>query len=100
ARQVLESLAQTMARGGLNNPTGWLLAVIKRARNGELYAPGKATQPAQPTAVPPHHRPASKSAAPVTIDIPDSQQPASREHVSAIVAKLRQEMARVRSKLS
>ncbi|EMX8466973.1 helix-turn-helix domain-containing protein [Serratia marcescens] len=100
ARQVLESLAQTMARGGLNNPTGWLLAVIKRARNGELYAPGKAAQPARPTAVPLHHRPASKSAAPVTIDIPDSRQPASREHVSAIVAKLRQEMARVRSKIS
>ncbi|PNO64571.1 STY4528 family pathogenicity island replication protein [Serratia marcescens] len=100
ARQVLESLAQTMARGGLNNPTGWLLAVIKRARNGELYAPGKATQPARPMAVPPHHRPTPKSAAPASMSLPDCRQPASREHVSAIVAKLRQEMARVRGKIS
>jgi hypothetical protein len=99
ARQVLESLAQTMARGGLNNPTGWLLAVIKRARNGELFAPGKATQPARPASAPRRQRFATIHA-PATIDIPDSRQPASREHVSAIVAKLRQEMARVRGKIS
>ncbi|WP_413715906.1 helix-turn-helix domain-containing protein [Serratia ureilytica] len=97
ARQVLESLAQTMARGGLNNPTGWLLAVIKRARNGELYAPGKVIQSSWSAAGSHHQRPATVPV-PVAIDMPDRRQPASREHVSAIVAKLRQEMARVRNK--
>ncbi|ELQ9311857.1 helix-turn-helix domain-containing protein [Serratia marcescens] len=98
AQQVLDSLAQTMAHGGLNNPTGWLLAVIKRARNGELYSPGKVSQAARPAVAPRRQRLATNPA-PATIDIPDSRQPASREHVSAVVAKLRQEMARVRGKV-
>ncbi|HEI8868329.1 TPA: helix-turn-helix domain-containing protein [Serratia odorifera] len=91
ARQVLESLAQTMARGGLNNPTGWLLAVIKRARNGELYASAKSPEPAS-------RRPIPCSATSVKPTAPARQHLASREHVSDIVAKLRLGMARAKNK--
>ncbi|HHK8230810.1 TPA: STY4528 family pathogenicity island replication protein [Serratia marcescens] len=90
ARQVLESLEQTMARGNLNNPTGWLLAVIKRARNGELYASAKSPEPARP--VPAREIPCS--VAPAKPTGPVRQQLASRDHVSGVVAKLRQKMMR------
>ncbi|WP_199638759.1 STY4528 family pathogenicity island replication protein [Serratia sp. PAMC26656] len=90
ARQVLESLAQTMARGGLNNPTGWLLAVIKRARNGELYASGKSPEPARPVSRRQIHCPV----APAKPTGPVRQRLASRDYVSGVVAKLRQQMMR------
>ncbi|MDL4914892.1 MAG: STY4528 family pathogenicity island replication protein [Enterobacterales bacterium endosymbiont of Blomia tropicalis] len=91
ARQVLESLGQTMARGSLNNPTGWLLTVIKRARNGEPYALAKSSGSASPAATDPTPRPSRvKSTGPVR------QLVASREHVSTVVAKLRQQMTRAK----
>lgn len=94
SRQVLESLEQAMAKGNLNNPTGWLLAVIKRARNGELYASAKSPEPARP--VPRRQIPCSASPAKPTG--PVHQHLASREHVSDIVAKLRLGMARAKNK--
>ncbi|MEL5589553.1 STY4528 family pathogenicity island replication protein [Serratia ureilytica] len=93
ARQVLESLEQAMAKGTLNNPTGWLLAVIKRARNGELYASAKSPEPAGP--VPRRQIPCS--AAPAKATGPVRQHLASREHVSDVVAKLRQQMMRAKN---
>ncbi|CAI1815350.1 Uncharacterised protein [Serratia proteamaculans] len=93
ARQVLESLAQTMVRGSLNNPTGWLLAVIKRARNGELYASAKSPEQARP--VPQRQIPCP--AVPVKPTGPVRQHIASRDHVSGVVAKLRQQMMRVKN---
>ncbi|QTF09680.1 helix-turn-helix domain-containing protein [Brenneria izadpanahii] len=92
ARQVLDSLVQTMVRGNLNNPTAWLLTVIKRARNGELFTAGKSSHPAKPEAM----RLASRSALMSTSTQPVRPQAASREHVSGVVAKLRQEMARAK----
>lgn len=94
ARQVLESLEQAMAKGSLNNPTGWLLAVIKRARNGELYASAKSPEPARP--VPRRQIPCSAAPAKPTVTV--RQHLASREHVSDIVAKLRLGMARAKNK--
>ncbi|MEL5407937.1 STY4528 family pathogenicity island replication protein [Serratia nevei] len=94
ARQVLESLEQTMGKGSLNNPTGWLLAVIKRARNGELYASAKLPEPVRP--VSPRQIPCP--AAPVKPAGPSRQHLASREHVSDIVAKLRLGMARAKNR--
>lgn len=94
ARQILESLEQTMARGSLNNPTGWLLAVIKRARNGELYASAKSPEPVRP--VSPCQIPCP--AAPVKPAGPSRQHLASREHVSDIVTKLRLGMARAKNR--
>ncbi len=93
ARQVLESLAQTMARGGLNNPTGWLLAVIKRARNGELYASAKPPEVAR--AVSRRQIPCPVATAKPTG--PVRQHLASRDHVSGVVAKLRQQMMRAKN---
>lgn len=94
SRQVLESLEQAMAKGNLNNPTGWLLAVIKRARNGELYASAKSPEPAR--SVPRRQIPCFASPAKPTG--PVRQHLASREHVSDIVAKLRLGMARAKNK--
>lgn len=92
ARQVLESLEQTMGKGSLNNPTGWLLAVIKRARNGELYASTKFPESARPVSP----RQISCPAAPVKPAEPSRQHLASRDHVSGVVAKLRQQMMRAK----
>jgi len=94
AKQVLECLSQAVARGGLNNPTGWLLTVIKRARNGELYASANPA-PAQPIKSPmtQHARRSVSSAKP---ELPVRWQAASREYVSDVVAKLRLEMARAK----
>jgi hypothetical protein len=39
AQLVLLSLQKVMARQQLSNPVGWLLAVMKKAREGRLYAP-------------------------------------------------------------
>ncbi|WP_434462125.1 STY4528 family pathogenicity island replication protein [Serratia plymuthica] len=93
ARQVLEGLEQAMVKGSLNNPTGWLLAVIKRARNGELYATAKSPEPARP--VPPRQTPCP--VAPVKPTGPARQHLASRVCVSGVVAKLRQQMMRAKN---
>ncbi len=93
ARQVLEGLEQAMARGSLNNPTGWLLAVIKRARNGELYATAKSPEPARPA--PPRQTPCP--AVPVKPTGLARQHLASRDRVSGVVAKLRQQMMRAKN---
>ncbi|WJV38619.1 STY4528 family pathogenicity island replication protein [Raoultella terrigena] len=92
ARQVLEGLEQAMAKGSLNNPTGWLLAVIKRARNGELYASAKSPEPARPVL----RRQIPCSAPPGKPTDPARQHLASRDHVSGVVAKLRQQMMRAK----
>lgn len=42
AELVLLSLQKVMARQRLSNPVGWLLAVMKKAREGRLYAPRQA----------------------------------------------------------
>ncbi|GAA3607443.1 STY4528 family pathogenicity island replication protein [Gibbsiella greigii] len=92
ARQVLDSLVQTMARGNLHNPTAWLLTVIKRARNGELYSPAKPIQSAKTSGTGKSQR----AAVPAKTELPVHRKSASREHVSSIVAKLRQQMARAK----
>lgn len=91
ARQVLESLTQTMLRGNLNNPVGWLLTVIKRARNGKLYS---AARPPSVTSNELAAQPAPDMAA--KADLPARQHMASRDHVRGIVAKLRLELARTK----
>ncbi|EMY7308383.1 helix-turn-helix domain-containing protein [Escherichia coli] len=39
ARSVLESLSGMLGSQSLQNPVGWLLAVLKRAREGNFYPP-------------------------------------------------------------
>ncbi|MCC3705156.1 helix-turn-helix domain-containing protein [Rouxiella badensis] len=46
ALNVLAILDQTLTRGTLNNPVGWLLAMLKRAREGKVFpAYDSLTQP-------------------------------------------------------
>lgn len=91
ARQILESLSTALARGEVSNPTGWLFSMMKRARNGAVFA---MTAPAKPEKTSPSHRPVRLAQTPRTAP----GQAATREHVSAVVAKLRQEMARARNR--
>ncbi|MBE3175447.1 helix-turn-helix domain-containing protein [Enterobacter cloacae complex sp. P29RS] len=89
ARQVLENLSAALARGEVSNPTGWLFSMMKRARNGALFATTTASKPVKTEPVRPQ-RPAETSRK-------TPGQVATREHVSALVAKLRQGMARARN---
>ena len=89
ARQILESLSTALARGEVSNPTGWLFSMMKRARNGTVFA---TTAPAKPEKTALAHRPVRPAETPRKAP----GQAATREHVSAVVAKLRQEMARAR----
>ena len=50
AEQVLQSINRALSDGGLTNPIGWLLSVLKRARDGKLFTQKTPTRPAQPQA--------------------------------------------------
>ncbi|MCH5051926.1 MULTISPECIES: STY4528 family pathogenicity island replication protein [Pectobacterium] len=50
AEQVLQSISRALSDGGLTNPIGWLLSVLKRARDGKLFTQKTPTRPAQPQA--------------------------------------------------
>lgn len=93
AQQVLESLGQAMAKGCLNNPTAWLLTVIKRARNGEFYPSAKSAQSIKSHG----SRCSSRRISPTKNELPVHRPAASKEHVSDIVAKLRQQIARAKN---
>lgn len=51
AEQVLQSINRVLSDGGLTNPIGWLLAVLKRARDGKLFAQKASKPPVQPQMV-------------------------------------------------
>lgn len=51
AEQVLQSINRALSDGGLTNPIGWLLAVLKRARDGKLFAQKASKPPVQPQMV-------------------------------------------------
>lgn len=56
AKLVLQNLSRAMKEGSLQNPVGWLLTVLKKARKGELYQSQKESF-AEPAASRPEHRP-------------------------------------------
>lgn len=89
ARQVLESLNVALARGEVSNPIGWLFSMMKRARNGALFATTASSKPVKTEPVRPQRPAETPRKAPAQV--------ATREHVSALVAKLRQGMARARN---
>lgn len=89
ARQVLESLNVALASGEVSNPTGWLFSMMKRARNGALFAMTASPKPVKTEPVRPQRPAETPRKAPGQV--------ATREHVSALVAKLRQGMARARN---
>ena len=89
ACQVLESLNAALSRGEVSNPTGWLFSMMKRARNGALFATTPSSKPVKTEPVRPQRPAETPRKAPAQV--------ATREHVSALVAKLRQGMARARN---
>ncbi|SQC20682.1 Uncharacterised protein [Klebsiella pneumoniae] len=89
ACQVLESLNAALSRGEVSNPTGWLFSMMKRARNGALFATTASSKPVKTEPVRPQRPAETPRKAPGQV--------ATREHVSALVAKLRQGMARARN---
>lgn len=87
--QVLQSLETALKAEKISNPVGWLLSVMKRAREGTLYIQ---TREHEKTALPSTAvtRPQSRPAQPQT-----PLRVASPEHVSNVVAEIRRKMAAV-----
>lgn len=85
--QVLQSLEVALAAGKVSNPVGWLLAVMKRAREGTLFSPNHERKDASPP-VAGVARPGSR---PVLQSAPTRA--SSPEHVSHVVAEIRRKMA-------
>ncbi|WP_313537659.1 STY4528 family pathogenicity island replication protein [Pantoea sp.] len=56
AQLVLQNLARAMKEGTLQNPVGWMLTVLKKARKGELYQPQRESI-AKPVPARPEYRP-------------------------------------------
>ncbi|WP_251842578.1 hypothetical protein [Enterobacter hormaechei] len=87
AQLVLLSLQKVMARHQLSNPVGWLLAVMKKAREGRLYAPRQGGD-------------ISDSVGKKTVQRPEQQQwkpeprasarPVSEENIRDLVKKIRE----------
>ncbi|EJV7182779.1 helix-turn-helix domain-containing protein, partial [Escherichia coli] len=86
ARSVLESLSGMLGSQSLQNPVGWLLAVLKRAREGNFYPPKQKQRVAvsAPMQAGAGGRPTSQ---PVVTR--KRTEPISAERLSGIVAGLR-----------
>jgi len=81
---LLDLLKNQLRKGQLTNPMGWMLAMLKRAREGQLVMPDTTTAP-QPV------RPVNAALTPM----PTVQRPAERaspERVSSIIASIRNSM--------
>ncbi|PHM22713.1 helix-turn-helix domain protein [Xenorhabdus innexi] len=86
AQTVLRSLDNALRTGSIGNPVGWLLTVMKRAREGKLFVqPGQTGVPA--TVAAPARRP-TEPEQPVSRPV----QPASPAHVRNVVSEIRQQL--------
>ena len=86
ARSVLESLSGMLGSQSLQNPVGWLLAVLKRAREGNFYPPKQKQRVAASATTRPGAGGRSTSQPVVTRK---RAEPISAERLSGIVAGLR-----------
>ncbi|EFB3603807.1 STY4528 family pathogenicity island replication protein [Escherichia coli] len=86
ARSVLESLSGMLGSQSLQNPVGWLLAVLKRAREGNFYPP-KQKQRVAASATTRAGTGGRSTSQPVVIR--KRTEPISAERLSGIVAGLR-----------
>ena len=86
ARSVLESLSGMLGSQSLQNPVGWLLAVLKRAREGNFYPPKQKQRVAASAATRAGTGGRSTSQPVVTRK---RTEPISAERLSGIVAGLR-----------
>lgn len=84
AQLVLQNLARAMKEGSLQNPVGWMLIVLKKARKGELYQPQREST-AKPVPARPEHR-AVSAGRPSRQQVPDD-------------ARVRDIIQRVRSRI-
>jgi hypothetical protein len=81
---VLSNIIRAQREGSLQNPLGWLLTVLKKARQGELYASESGRNAAD------HHRQSSRpELRPFKPARPESRQTCSEERVREIVQSLR-----------
>lgn len=81
---VLSNVIRAQREGSLQNPLGWLLTVLKKARQGELYASESGRNAAD------HHRQSSRpELRPFKPARPESRQTCSEERVREIVQSLR-----------
>ncbi|SMG55512.1 STY4528 family pathogenicity island replication protein [Cedecea sp. NFIX57] len=85
--QVLQRFGIAQAAGKLSNPVGWLLAVMKRAREGALFShvSGREDAVSPPTA--------DTSPSCRLLQLQSPRRASSPEHVSSVVAEIRRRMA-------
>ncbi|HBM3259841.1 TPA: helix-turn-helix domain-containing protein [Klebsiella oxytoca] len=86
AQQVLFALQNLMARQRVENPLGWMLAVMKKAREG-TFRPVKQPQPVQPETQTRPLRPEQQQ-----FSAPPRPVTASEEQVRNYVASLREQL--------
>ncbi|EFB6517188.1 helix-turn-helix domain-containing protein [Escherichia coli] len=91
AQGVLESLSGMLGSHSLQNPVGWLLAVLKRAREGNFYPPKQKQRVVVPASVLAGER-GRATAQPVSSG--KRTEPISAERLSGIVAGLRASLRR------
>ena len=89
AELVLLSLQKVMARQRLSNPVGWLLAVMKKAREGRLYAPRQADDLPERAGEKSARRPEQQLWKP---EPRTSARPASEENIRDLVKKIREKI--------
>lgn len=87
AQQVLQSLTRALSEGGITNPIGWILAVLKRARAGKLFAQ-KAQEPLMKA---PMQVPAATDVMPMSTS---ATQIADKAYVQQMLANIRQNMVK------
>ena len=89
AELVLLSLQKVMSRQRLSNPVGWLLAVMKKAREGKLYAPRQADVPPERAGYKPVQRPEQQLWKP---EPRPSARPVSEESIRDLVKNIRKKI--------
>ncbi|EIC83398.1 STY4528 family pathogenicity island replication protein [Serratia sp. M24T3] len=89
-KKILAVLDQTLTRGLLNNPVGWLLAMMKRAREGKVFA----SQTSPPASISAPIGIATAPVFPAIKSLPlSAKQAASKEQVHEIVEELRRRLS-------
>ncbi len=83
---VLESLRAPLENGSLKNPVGYLLTLMKRARQGALRSPGTANQGENPGM----KKPVSVSRQKDRLSLPEVQRKASPAVMKKVIAEIRQ----------
>ncbi|EMR0520677.1 STY4528 family pathogenicity island replication protein [Klebsiella pneumoniae] len=89
ANLVLLSLQKVMVRQRLSNPVGWLLAVMKKAREGKLYAPRQADVQPHSAGEKPAQRPEQQLWRP---EARASARPVSEENIRSLVMDIRRKL--------